>query len=419
MSAFFAIIHIYLLLASMFKAFLATLALPKTGKTYKFQTTNLPIYTVMIPLYKEAHMISKIISAMSALIYPREKLQVLLVLEADDVQTVAAAQAANKPSWLKVVVVPDSKPKTKPKACNYALRFAKGEFLTIYDAEDIPDPDQLIKAVSMFRQLPANYACLQASLTYYNKKENWLTRMFYLEYTFWFNLMVQGMGRHLLPIPLGGTSNHFKTEVLRKLGGWNSVAVTEDAEIGLRIAAEGYEVGHLPSYTHEEAVNSMWPWIKQRTRWIKGYLQTFESYGLKSFGVYNTKGIKGLLIVFLFVFGTPIFSLLTAPLLVIFLSWLLFDPQWVHGLFEHAWEWELSWICLGVGNLGLVFFHGLATWRKGERLLALWAIFLPFYWILHSIAAWRALSEYLRRDWSWAKTEHGKSKVKFKTWSSK
>jgi len=175
---------------------------------------------------------------------------------------------------VRIIVVPDGQPRTKPKACNVGLRFAHGEFLVIYDAEDRPAPDQLRRAVAAFRAAPPEMVCLQARLSYWNVDENALTRFFTLEYAHWFDLMLDGLAALRLPIPLGGTSNHFRVQPLRMVGAWDPHNVTEDADLGLRVAAQGMTVSTLASTTLEEACCRPWPWIKQRTRWIKGYMQT-------------------------------------------------------------------------------------------------------------------------------------------------
>lgn len=401
-------VHVYFLLTSLFKVYLALLSLSHKVKTYKFLVDDPPVYTILLPLYKEAGMVAKIYEAMENLYYPKDKLDILLILEEDDKETIAAAQALNLPSHWRVIVVPDSKPKTKPKACNYALQFAKGEIVTIYDAEDIPDRDQLAKVISMFRQVPENVVCLQASLTYYNKRENWLTRMFYIEYTYWFNFLVMGLSQNKLPIPLGGTSNHFKMDALKFLGGWNPWNVTEDAEIGIRLAAHGFDAMHLPSYTREEAVNSYWAWIKQRTRWMKGYMQTWLANAGNG-RLYRSRGIMAGAVMSLFVLGTPAVALLTLPLYFIFFSWLFFDPDWVKALFPENYMWQLSWVCLVVGNITTIFFNWLASWRKDRDLSSFASLSLPVYWIGHSIAAWRAMLQLITNPYKWEKTTHGRS----------
>jgi len=190
---------------------------------------ELPTYTVLVPVYKEANVVADLIANLGALDYPREKLEILLLLEENDTETIEAARAARPPSTITFLIVPPGHPQTKPKACNVGLFFARGEFLVIYDAEDKPEPDQLKKAVIAFRRGGDRLVCVQAALNYWNAADNWLTRMFTVEYSFWFDYMLPGLDRLRLPIPLGGTSNHFRTRGLRMLGGWDPFNVTEDA----------------------------------------------------------------------------------------------------------------------------------------------------------------------------------------------
>jgi hypothetical protein len=195
---------------------------------------DLPSYSILVPAYREAAVIGRLLTSLKALDYPADKLDILLLLEEDDADTLAAAKAASPGANVRLLVVPSGQPQTKPKACNVGLLFAQGEYLVIYDAEDQPEPDQLKKAVLAFRRGPKELICLQAALNYYNWNENFLTRMFTLEYSFWFDYLLPGLDKLRMPIPLGGTSNHFKTPVLRELGGWDPFNVTEDADLGIR-----------------------------------------------------------------------------------------------------------------------------------------------------------------------------------------
>ena len=151
---------------------------------------DLPVYSILVPVYKEPEVVPTLLQALARLDYPPEKLDVLILLEEGDKETIAEAKAAHPPSFFRFIYVPASKPQTKPKACNYGLNFCRGEYVTIYDAEDIPEPDQLKAAVSAFRNGPKHLVCVQAALNYFNHRENYLTRMFTLEYSYWFDYMV-------------------------------------------------------------------------------------------------------------------------------------------------------------------------------------------------------------------------------------
>jgi hypothetical protein len=236
---------------------------------------TLPVYTVLVPLYKELSKLRSIIKNISLINYPKDKLDVKIIIEDDDYLMIKEVALYNLPSYFHVILVPKTLPRTKPKALNYALEYSRGKYLVVYDAEDKPETDQLLKALAMFRNLPSEYACLQAKLNFYNKNENILTKMFNIEYSLWFEYMLKGLSLLKLPTPLGGTSNHFKTDILNKLGGWDAYNVTEDAELGIRIYSQNYKVAILDSYTLEEAPNSLGNWLNQRSRWIKGFLQTF------------------------------------------------------------------------------------------------------------------------------------------------
>ena len=235
----------------------------------------LPVYTILVPLYREAKVLPQLARALSALDYPLDCLDIKFVVEEDDRETCAAAEALAAQGPFEVLHVPTSLPRTKPKACNYALRFARGEYLVIYDAEDRPEADQLRKAVASFRKASPETVCFQARLAIYNADDGWLARMFALDYTVWFKALLPELDKLGVPMPLGGTSNHFRTAILRAAGGWDPFNVTEDADLGIRLAQLGYRVSMLDSTTFEEAPARLGPWLRQRSRWLKGYMQTW------------------------------------------------------------------------------------------------------------------------------------------------
>ena len=229
----------------IFRALLVWVGAGEQQAAHAPASTNLPLYTILVPLYREANMLPSLVEAMCALDYPKEKLDILLVLEEDDGETIAAARALDLDDCFEIVCVPQAEPRTKPKACNYALAFARGEFIVIFDAEDRPEPDQLKKAVAAFRANPPQIACLQARLNFYNASENFLTAMFALDYALWFDFLLPGLDRLGVPMPLGGTSNHFRAGALRAIHGWDPYNVTEDADLGIRLAQMGYRVATL------------------------------------------------------------------------------------------------------------------------------------------------------------------------------
>lgn len=369
---------------------------------------ELPIYTVLVPVFGEANVVGGLVGHLRQLDYPQEKLEVLLLMEEEDAPTIEAARAARPPDTVKFVIVPPGRPQTKPRACNLGLVFSHGEFLVIYDAEDRPEPGQLREAVAAFRAGDESLACVQARLNYFNAEENVLTRMFTLEYSWWFDYMLPGLDRLRLPIPLGGTSNHFRTSVLRHLGGWDAWNVTEDADLGLRAAAEGYRVGVIPSTTYEEACGRYWPWIRQRTRWIKGYMQTALVHTRRPVRTARAAGVRGVVGLVLLILGTPVTFLLAPLMWLVTLAWASRFagapalPDLLPGPME-----LVGAINLVVGNALMVALNALAVGRRRILHLLPYALLNPLYWFLHYIAAWRALHQLVRDPFHWEKTPHG------------
>jgi hypothetical protein len=375
---------------------------------------DLPVYTVLVPVYKEPEVVGQLIAGLKNIDYPQHKLDVMLLLEEDDVKTLEAAKDARPPANWRFIVVPNRQPRTKPKACNYGLAFARGDYLVIYDAEDIPEPAQLKMAVCAFRKNPSDYVCFQAALNYFNATENVLTRMFTLEYSYWFDYLIPGLDRLGLPIPLGGTSNHFDVAKLRGLGGWDPFNTTEDADLGIRASAETYRIGFINSTTFEEANADLGNWIRQRSRWVKGYMQTSLVYWRHPIALIRTIGIKNFLAFNLFIGGTPLTFLAAPPLWGLFVFWLLTRSHVVEPLFPDAVLY-LALANLLIGNFLGIYLNMIAIYLRKNYALMPYALLNPLYWLLHSIAAYKALGQLFTKPFYWEKTQHGISRVAPKT----
>lgn len=366
---------------------------------------SLPVYTLLIPLHDEADTIPRLITALDALDYPKAKLDIKLIVERADTSTIEAIKAQRPHSGYEVIYVPYSLPQTKPKACNYALHFARGEYVTIYDAEDIPDPLQLKKAVYWFRRSADNVICLQARLNYYNRNHSLLTRLFAIEYAAWFDFMLPGLKALDIPIPLGGTSNHIHLQRLRELGEWDPYNVTEDADLGIRLALQHYKTEPLDSLTAEEAPIHITPWMKQRTRWIRGYMQTWLVHMRHPLRL-MTKMPAAAFWGFQFFIGGPCLVFLTAPVLWVLCAlwmsgWLTIDgaaSPWIQGF--------------AVGNLvfglsaHLVFALVIISRYRWPGMASALCAF-PLYWLLHSLASFKALWQLIINPHLWEKTPHG------------
>ena len=372
------------------------------------QDADLPVFTVLVPMYRESEVLPILIASIRKMDYPRTKLDVKLVLEAADHETIAAARALGVEDLFEIIRVPDSQPKTKPKACNYALYFARGTYTVIFDAEDIPEPDQLKKVVALFQNSPGNVACVQARLNYFNRDDNFLTRMFTLEYSHWFDYLLPGLHRLNIPIPLGGTSNHFRTDVLRELGAWDPYNVTEDADLGVRLTQAGYRVAVVNSTTFEEANGVLKSWINQRSRWIKGYMQTWLVHMRRPVRLYQRLGFIGFIGFQMFI-GFPPFTALINPLLwLTFLVSLIIGPQHVATLFP-PFVLVVALFNLLISNAMYVYFNLIAASKRQWYNLVPWGLLAPAYWVLHSVAAYKALGQLITNPHYWEKTQHGTS----------
>ena len=370
------------------------------------RTEDLPVFTVLVPMFREAAMLPQIAQALRGLDYPLGKLDIKIVLEAGDRETIEAARGFGLEGVFEIIIVPASKPQTKPKACNFALRFARGEYLVIYDAEDRPEPDQLRKVVATFRRSPPNTACLQCRLSYYNANENWLTRMFTLDYALWFDQLLPGLERLRMPIPLGGTSNHFRIDVLRELHAWDPFNVTEDADLGIRIGEKGYRVGVVDSTTFEEASCRTGQWIRQRSRWIKGYMQTLLVHTRRPLRLMRNTGPLGFLGFVFFIGGTVLAGVLNPLFWLFYIVWVAAAAADLNVIFPQSLL-LLSLFNLLAGNGAFTYLVMLAPIRRDRLDLIPLSSTLFAYWILISVAAYRALWQLVREPFYWEKTQHG------------
>jgi len=366
----------------------------------------LPLYTILVPLHREANIVPALIAALAALDYPPDRLQIVLALEADDRDTIAAVEGAILPPHFDCVFVPSGEPRTKPRACNYALQFARGEFVVIYDAEDRPEPDQLRKAAAAFRAAPETVACFQARLNFYNADKNLLTRLFADDYALWFDYLLPGLERIGIPMPLGGTSNHFRRAGLIAIHGWDPYNVTEDADIGIRLARMGYWVRTLDSTTFEEAPEKPRDWLGQRQRWLKGYMQTWLVHMRHPRRLLRHAGLLGFLGFQCFIGGTFAAALLN-PLLWLLCLASLFMHGTVASFSLREFVGVTSLAGLLTGNSLLTYLMMLGPVRRGWLGLAPYGLAAIGYWLMISIAGYRAVAELRTDPWHWHKTPHG------------
>lgn len=370
--------------------------------------TKFPVYSILIPLYKEANTLQDLIDAMEALNYPKAKLDVKLVIEADDFITIDAIAALELPRYFEVIKTPFSMPRTKPKACNYALNFVRGKFVTIYDAEDVPHPDQIREVLHKFENSEDDLVCIQARLNYFNYDENQLTRWFALEYATWFDLVMRGFERLGFTIPLGGTSNHIKTKALNEAGGWDAFNVTEDCDLGFRLIRMGYRTETINSITMEEAVNNLDGWFKQRTRWIKGFLQTYIVHMRKPGELIRNGGFKSFLTLQLFIGAPAVIFVSALPLLVASQFFEVTNEMYNISIFN---------LFYGIAaHMVLCFWVNAKSKIAEEKLfktdLLFSCITFPFYSILHIYSAYRAFYQLIKAPFLWEKTTHGVTKIK-------
>ncbi|MHA3976819.1 glycosyltransferase family 2 protein [Halovulum sp. GXIMD14794] len=365
----------------------------------------LPVISLLIPLFREDATLRQLIAALETSDYPRERLDVIFILEADDVATPIALAQSRLPPWARVLTAPPDTLKTKPRAMNLALNFCRGDIVGIYDAEDRPEPDQLRRVAEHMAAAPPDVACVQGYLDFYNPRQNWLARCFAVEYAIWFRVLLRGVQRLRMPLPLGGTTVFFRREVLEKIGAWDAHNVTEDADLGMRLARLGYRTEMVATTTYEEANCHPLPWIRQRSRWLKGYAMTWATHIRRPGRLWRDLGPMGFAGFQLLLLGGLTAYLATPIYWALWAGWLGFDlPVFQTG---PRWLWGAWFASMTIGQLLMAAVAVRAVWARPRRHLLKTVPLLFLYWPLGALAAWRAVGELFSRPFYWAKTTHG------------
>lgn len=367
---------------------------------------DLPTYSILVPLFREAQVLPALVESVHRLDYPRTKLDVMLLLEADDTETIAAVESMRLPPHFRTIVLPDARPKTKPKACNYGLIQAAGRYVVVYDAEDRPDRDQLKKAVVAFSKAGDDVICVQCKLNYFNAEQNLLTRWFTCEYSMWFDLLLPGLAARDVPIPLGGTSNHFVTEALVGLGAWDAFNVTEDADLGIRLHKHRLKTVVVDSTTYEEANSELGNWLRQRSRWMKGYAQTWLVHMRHPVLLRRQLGWRGWFSFQMIVGGTVVGALVNPGYWLLTCLWMATHLAVIRAVFPGMLFFAAS-AGLYLGNFAFVYMNVVGAYRRGYFRLVKFAVLSPLYWILMSLGAWKGVLQLFYRPFFWEKTKHG------------
>jgi glycosyltransferase XagB len=366
---------------------------------------RLPVVSVIVALYREADIAGRLVQRLSRLDYPQHLLDVILAVEEDDALTRRALDAVDLPVWMRVVVVPRGPLKTKPRALNHALAFCRGSIIGVYDAEDAPAPDQISRVVQRFHQCGADVACLQGVLDFYNPRSNWLSRCFTIEYAAWFRVMLPGLARLGLVLPLGGTTLFFRRAALTALGAWDAHNVTEDADLGVRLARHGYRTELIDTVTGEEANCRFLPWVRQRSRWIKGYMITYGVH-MRDPGLLlrqlGWRRFAGFQVLFL---GSISQALLVPVMWSLWVISLGLDHPARAIMPGSVFVPLIAVFLLAEATTILTGLCGMARRRGGISLW--WVPTLYFYYPLAALASYKALYEVVLRPYYWDKTSHG------------
>ena len=232
-AAFTAILALFALMGGFHIWCVLPTKLPLAPVSKVIPDAELPVYSVLVPLFREGRIIEQMIASLKALDYPAGRLDIKLIVEAEEEGLCKILEDMRLPPHMEVIAVPKLSPQTKFRALSYALPFARGELLAVYDADGIPAVDQLRRIAGAFSLAPKTVACLQTPLGFWNRNENWLTRHSALEYAFQFKLLLPRLAKTGAPILFAGTSSHYRTATLRHVGGFDPHSVARDFGLGL------------------------------------------------------------------------------------------------------------------------------------------------------------------------------------------
>ncbi|MFZ2970034.1 MAG: glycosyltransferase [Minisyncoccia bacterium] len=367
---------------------------------------ELPVYSVIIPLYQEEGVIGQIKKAMTAIDYPSYKLDFVITLEEYDYATRKAVAEAEFPRNFRILILPDVKPKTKPKALNVVFSHLDGDFFTIYDAEIIPDKDQLKKACLLFKKYP-DISCIQTLLDHYNYDQNILTKWFNAEFAFYYDMFLPGLQSLNYPIPLSGHSTHFRIAVVQKIGAWDPYNVAEDCDLGIRLRRFGYKTAIMRSYSREEATSNFKNWLNQRSRWMKGFLQTTIVHMRHPFRFKDELGGWRYFIAFLLLVpGTVIINFSNLGFWILFILWIVFQPQIIKDFFPGI-ILHISVLCFLLGNFIFIYLNLIGLYQRKRFSLVKYSLLTSIYWIMLSLGCIKAVAQLITNPYHWEKTKHG------------
>lgn len=367
---------------------------------------ELPVVSVFIPLYHENEIIPQIFRYITDFDYPQDKLDIIFILESTDTETAKAFIDMHPPAHFKALLSPDVEPKTKPKAMNVAFKEARGDVLVIFDAEVLPERDQIKRAVATFKRFPeAKY--LHTRMDVYNAEENWITKLYTAEFCYFYHYLMPGLIESKYPVPISGHSTYFRKEVIEKVGAWDAYNVAEDCDIGIRIYRKGFGSGAmLDSHTWEQSTTTIPTWVRQRTRWIQGFIQTSMVQLRYPLLLKRELGSWKNFLVFLFLVpGNVVLNMLNMFQWVMFIIWNTTHAPFLQVAYSGIVLY-LATTCFLVGNFLFTFFSMYGLYERKHFRIVPWATLSFAYWIMLGIATFRAALHLFLHPHKWDHTKH-------------
>ncbi len=359
-------------------------------------------FTILLPARHEERVYRETIEKIYDLNYPKELMQIIAICREDDLDTIAEARAIidvlGDPN-VQLLIFNDE-PVNKPHGLNLGLQIARGDVVTIFDAEDEPHLDilNIINTTILNEDVDA----VQSGVQLMNHNTKWFCFLNVLEYFFWFKSSMHFFAR-IGMIPLGGNTVFVRRELLEYLGGWDENCLTEDAELGIRLslAHARMRIIYDDDYvTREETPHTITEFVRQRTRWNQGFLQIlFKGEWLKL-----EKLSQRLLAFYVLILPEvqAFFAILIPVSIVMF--FLIKFPLWLAMFTFLPLYCLILAVFIDLAGLREFLKAHRRKWRWREAIITVLAFF-PYQWIL-SIGALRAVYRYMRGVSNWEKTVH-------------
>ena len=356
---------------------------------------NFPKFSIIVPAKNEEPVIARCMESILKQEYPKDKIEILVIEGGSEDNTRALCEEYSKRHPATIKLLSQRTSNGKPSALNEALKYATGEIVAIFDADNVLERDVLKKAAIDFQD--DSTVALQGRTSSINEDENYLTKIVAKEEKAWFGALIQGRHNLNLFVPLTGSCQFVRRKTLLKHEGWREDSLAEDIDLALKLAEEDHKIQYDNDVrSWQETPSSLKSLVTQRTRWYMGYMENLIHYGrlLKKPSLRLIDGEMTLL-------GPCVMVLCGMSYLIWFLKLLLSAQDVYIGFVTYGLSVVMTALTLFSIGAALLFMDKPFKIKK-----LLWIPFIYFYWAVETfIAVWAFIQTILPRKKKWRKTE--------------